>query len=364
MTCLSVKSHGIILHCGVESTHRSNFSSCMEERIDYLKPKYFIEDDFIKERKLGDGTHGEITKATQKSKGDRKVALKRMLPNDHEEEGVSIHTLCEIKFLTALKHKNIIALLDITTHKKRSKVFSSEYLVLELMDFDLHWVIKTQQSFIHAQVKYYMQQIIQGVQFCHANQIIHCDLKPHNILLRNDGSVKITDFGLATGYIGNRPARSVTVITSWYRPPELYLGERVLEFSIDVWSLGCIFGELLKGVPFLPGTAEDKQLDCIWSVCGTPDHQADWPEVAALPRWSKLRPKTHQKRALTEHLHKSVHFTRRKGWYGAETMSLLDELLALNPKKRINLCRALMHPYFRTEPLPLEQKDVPKYTKH
>jgi serine/threonine protein kinase len=340
-----------------------------EEWYKRLRPKHFLDEDFVRGDSIGDGTHGVVEIATQKSHGNRKVALKRMIPNEREEdEGVSMHTISEIKFLTALKHKNIVTLLDVTTKRKMlSSSNASDYLVLELMDFDLQWAIKTRrvsETFTFAQIKYYMQQIVQGVQYCHFNAIIHCDLKPANILLRNDGSVKITDFGLAYGYIGNRPARSTTVITSWYRPPELFLGEKVLEYSIDTWSIGCIFGELLKNVPFFPGESEEKQLDCIWSVCGTPDHTNDWPEVVKLQRWTRLRPKQHQEAAIEKHLHKSVHFMRRKAWYGPETMSLLQGLLALNPKKRIDLFRAIMHPFFMTQPLPLEQKDVPKYRKH
>lgn len=133
-------------------------------------------------------------------------------------------------------------------------------------------------------------QLLDGVAHCHANRVVHRDLKPQNILLDAAGAAKIADFGLARGLA--LPAASLTpeVVTLWYRAPELLLGERVYSPAVDVWSLGCIFGEMLLGRPLLPGDSEIDQLFRIFQLCGTPGEE-EWAGVTTLPHWQCAFPR-------------------------------------------------------------------------
>jgi serine/threonine protein kinase len=318
-----------------------------------------MERDFTVIRDLGKGTHGSVSLAIENAT-KRKVALKQIYT--FADEGVSMVAISEIKFMSALNnHPNIVQFLGITTKE------ANIYVVLELMDFDLRWMIANERiscGFTQSQIKFYILEIMRGVQYCHENGIIHCDLKPENILLRNgDKSVKITDFGLSSGYLGNRPARSTTVITAWYRPPELYLGENRLLFSVDVWSVGCIFAELLKNEPFFMSKSDAHHLPVVWDICGTPDNN-DWLEADQLPRWRAYKPNVSKPRNVSAHLKRTPYIAKRQWWFKEETIHLLNGLLALNPKNRLSLTQAMTHPYFvAIEPLPMKKEDVPKYYK-
>lgn len=185
----------------------------------------------------------------------------------------------------------------------------------------------------------YMFQLINGIDACHRHRIIHRDIKPQNILLCNDGWLKVADFGLARTF--SVPLRRYTheVVTLWYRAPEILLGLDKYTAAVDSWSIGCIFAEMATGRPPFTGDSEIGQLFKIFQLLGTPN-DSTWPGVSTLrdyqPAFPQWRPKS-LKRAVP-----------RLGEHG---LDLLAKLLTYDPTQRITTAEALSHPYF-TEHLP------------
>nr|NVI70831.1 Cyclin-dependent kinase 7 [Cucujiformia] len=165
------------------------------------------------------------------------VAVKKIkLGSRHEaRDGINRTALREIKLLQELHHKNLIGLLDVFGH------MSNVSLVFDFMDTDLEIIIKDNTIILTtANIKSYMVQTLQGLEYLHVNWILHRDLKPNNLLVNAAGVLKIGDFGLAKLY--GSPSRLMThqVVTRWYRPPELLFGARQYGACIDMWAVGCI----------------------------------------------------------------------------------------------------------------------------
>lgn len=128
----------------------------------------------------------------------------------------------------------------IKKHLEGKKIF----LIFEYLDYDLQKLLK-KQKLTKEQSMFYLKQILEGILYCHSNRVIHRDLKPQNLLIDENGNVKIADFGLARSFTVPLPSLTHEVVTLWYRAPEILLGQKVYTPSIDLWSIGCIYG-LLK----------------------------------------------------------------------------------------------------------------------
>lgn len=196
-----------------------------------------------------------------------------------------------------------------------------------------------------------MKQLLTGLHYCHVNQVLHRDIKGSNLLIDNEGNLKLADFGLARSYshdhTGNLTNR---VITLWYRPPELLLGATKYGPAIDMWSVGCIFAELLNGKPILPGKTENEQLNKIYELCGSPD-ESNWPGVSKMPWYNQMKSSRPLKRRVREIYR---HFDRH-------ALELLEKMLVLDPSQRICAKDALDAEYFWTDPLPCDPKSLPTY---
>ncbi|KAL2941404.1 Cyclin-dependent kinase C-1 [Bienertia sinuspersici] len=265
---------------------------------------------------------------------------------ENEKEGFPKTALREIKILKKLRHENIIEL------KGTAISSGATYMVFEYMDHDLSdLVFRFGNKFCPAQIKCYMKQLLTGLHYCHVNHVLHRDIKAANLLVNNNGTLKLADFGLAR-FISNEDRLTNNVTTLNYRPPELLLGSTKYGTAVDMWSVGCVFAELLDGKILFDGKNKSKvqQLCKIFELCGTPDESC-WPGITKLPWYDHLKPKKAITRRLHEHFRHLDH----------HALELLEKMLTLNPAQRISTIDALVSDYFWTDPLPCDPKSLPKY---
>jgi cyclin-dependent kinase 12/13 len=322
----------------------------------------FRPEGFSKLSLVGTGTYAQVWLAEDTRQNNKRVAIKRMHPTiegetDEQLEGRKRTCIIELNILKHLSgHENVISLVAPSKH---------EYLVLDCMTHDLRGLLNSEHHrfFSHAQVKGYAVQALKGLAWCHAKGVIHRDLKPENMLVSKENVVKIADFGLACFYNPDRHEPMTTnVCATWYRAPELFLGTHHYAYEIDVWSMGCIVGELVADTPLLNRHHEEEQVEAIWRLLGTPLENG-WTDIVDLPNWEKHKPKEPKVRNLMDAF-QSFNKTSRKLWFTAGLLDLLDKMLALNPKNRINARDALIHAYWTTEyPTPQSSILLPKYNE-
>ncbi|KAI4305863.1 hypothetical protein L6164_029199 [Bauhinia variegata] len=317
-------------------------------------------DCFEKLEQIGEGTYGQVYMAREIRTGEI-VALKK-IRMDNEREGFPITAIREIKILKKLHHDNVIKLKEIVTspgpekdeqgRPDGNKYKGGIYMVFEYMDHDLTGLAdRPGMRFTIPQIKCYMRQLLTGLHYCHINQVLHRDIKGSNLLIDNEGNLKLADFGLARSFSNDHNANLTNrVITLWYRPPELLLGTTKYGPAVDMWSVGCIFAELLHGKPIFPGKDEPEQLNKIFELCGAPD-EVNWPGVSKIPWYNQFKPTRPMKRRLREVFR---HFDRH-------ALELLEKMLTLDPAQRITAKDALDAEYFWTDPLPCDPKSLPKY---
>ncbi|KAG8554575.1 hypothetical protein GDO81_003835 [Engystomops pustulosus] len=228
--------------------------------------------------KIGQGTFGEVFKAKHRQTG-KKVALKKVLM-ENEKEGFPITALREIKILQLLKHENVVNLIEICrtkvspTANQYNRYKGSIFLVFDFCEHDLAGLLSnTHVKFTLAEIKKVMQMLLNGLYYIHRNKILHRDMKAANVLITRDGVLKLADFGLARAFSlakNSQPNRYTNrVVTLWYRPPELLLGERIYGPPIDLWGAGCIMAEMWTRSPIMQGNTEQHQLTLISQLCGS-----------------------------------------------------------------------------------------------
>lgn len=287
---------------------------------------------------IGKGSYGVVGSAVDTHTGER-VAIKKINDVfDHVSDATRI--LREIKLLRLLRHPDIVEIKHIMLPPSRRE-FKDIYVVFELMESDLHQVIKANNDLTHEHYQFFLYQLLRGLKYIHTANIFHRDLKPKNILANADCKLKICDFGLARVSFNDVPSAifwTDYVATRWYRAPEL-CGSFFSKYTpaIDIWSIGCIFAELLSGKPLFPGKNVVHQLDLITDLLGTPP-----PETVAKIRNEKAR------RYLSSMRKKQpVPFAKKFPNADPLALRLLERLLAFDPKDRPSAEEGLEDPYFR-----------------
>ncbi|CAA6661167.1 unnamed protein product [Spirodela intermedia] len=224
-----------------------------------------IDTKYVPIKPIGRGAYGIVCSSVNRETNE-KVAIKK-IHNVFDNRVDALRTLRELKLLRHLRHENVIALKDIMMPASRS--FKDVYLVYELMDTDLHQIIKSSQALSNDHCQYFLFQLLRALKYLHSANILHRDLKPGNLLVNANCELKICDFGLARTSNVKGQLMTEYVVTRWYRAPELLLCCDYYGTSIDVWSVGCIFAELLGRKPIFPGTDCLNQLKLIVNILGT-----------------------------------------------------------------------------------------------
>ncbi|KAI3631454.1 hypothetical protein MIR68_010944 [Amoeboaphelidium protococcarum] len=291
---------------------------------------------YQKVEKLGEGTYGVVYKAQNRITQEI-VALKR-IRLDNEEEGIPCTAIREIALLKELRHPNIVRLMDVLhTEKKLTLVF-------EYLDSDLKKYCDSHSELDMTTVRILMQQILQGIAYCHQKRILHRDLKPQNLLISKKLELKLADFGLSRAF--GVPVRSYSneVVTLWYRAPDVLLGNKSYDTSIDIWSIGCIMGEMVNNRPVFPGTSVNDQLHKIFQILGSPN-QTVWPGYDKLPNAASMLQSDTEEMTLMQYQRENLQqvFPRMD----ANALSLLERLLQLDPLKRISAQEALDADFFK-----------------
>jgi len=297
-------------------------------------------------RKIDEGSYGVVFKAQDNQTGDI-VAIKK-IKLEKEKEGFPITSLREINAMISFDHPNIVKIKEVVYGRSLDKIF----VVMEYIDYELKNLLEDKKfNLTHGQVKYLLKQLLQAVHYMHSNWTLHRDLKTSNLLVDKKGNLKVCDFGLARKFAD--PLRPYTnmVVTMWYRAPELLLGAKVYTTGIDMWSVGCIFAELLLREPLFTGKNEQDQIDRIFKLLGYPKETlADkWPMLKRLMKDFPAPSKKQGRDKVREKFPKVA--LPGDPFLSDIGVDLMKKLLALDPEERISASQALEHPWFQEEPL-------------
>uniref|UniRef100_A0A8C1L0E4 Cyclin-dependent kinase 7 n=2 Tax=Cyprinus carpio TaxID=7962 RepID=A0A8C1L0E4_CYPCA len=281
---------------------------------------------------LGEGQFATVYKARDKTTNTI-VAIKKIKVGHRTEakDGINRTALREIKLLQELSHPNIIGVRHLYIHT----------------NFDAVIIKDTSLVLTPANIKAYILMTLQGLEYMHNYWILHRDLKPNNLLLDENGVLKLADFGLAKAFGSPNRVYTHQVVTRWYRAPELLFGARMYGVGVDMWAVGCILAELLLRVPFLAGDSDLDQLTKIFEALGTPTEET-WPGMSSLPDYVsfKLFPGT-----PLEHIFSAA---------GDDLLELLKGLFTFNPCTRTTASQALKMKYFSNRPGPTPGPQLPR----
>lgn len=323
------------LLCDLEGLYRRQAATSLELRPDdnsacRAEERRFERQYELEEKPVGEGTYGAVYKA-KCTVTHRTVAVKRV-KMDHDEEGVPSTAIREVAVLKNADHPHIVKLLDVCCAPGKL------HLIFEFVDLNLKQFMKRlNQRLEPSLVRNLQHQLLRGIDFCHSKRILHRDLKPQNILIDGRECLKIADFGMARAFCIPIPKYTHEVVTTWYRAPEILFGCEQYSLPVDVWSAGCILGEIATGAALFHGDSEIDTIFQIFKKLGTP-LQAEWPGLAALPDFKPTFPKWSRK--------PWAEVRNTAAQLGQAGMQLLDHLLRYDPQKRISARAALQSEYF------------------
>lgn len=303
-------------------------------------PTEFAASDSVYYRKpgnesvVGSGTYGKVFKAIHVYT-KKLVALKK-IRMEGERDGFPVTAVREIKLLQSLKHRNIVNLQEVMVEKNDC------FMVFEYLSHDLTGLLNHPTFKLDpAQKKDLAKQMFEGLDYLHRRGVLHRDIKAANILVSNEGLLKIADFGLARFYAKRKQLDYTNrVITIWYRSPELLLGETQYDGAVDIWSAACVLVEIFTRHAIFPGDGgEINQLEKIYNVLGTPNVR-DWPGLIDMAWFELLRPSAKKANVFAE---------KYKDRVTPAAFELLEAMFQYDPAKRPTAADVLEHPYFMTE---------------
>lgn len=281
--------------------------------------------------KIGEGSYGVVIKCRHRETG-RTVAIKKFLETEDDPQIRKI-ALREVRMLKQLKHGNLVNLQEVFRRKRKL------HLVFEFIDRTLlDELDASPKGLADIQMKKITYQVLKAVEFCHANNIIHRDVKPENILVSKDNVVKLCDFGFARSLSGPGAVYTDYVATRWYRAPELLVGDTQYGTSVDVWAIGCVFAEMLTCHPLWPGKSDIDQLSHIIETLGgvTQRHIQIFNTNSYFKGFSIPIARQNKMTPLEARFRK----------FSAPTVRFMKACLIPEPQDRISCSDALRHPYF------------------
>ncbi|KAL9434488.1 hypothetical protein AB3S75_029181 [Citrus x aurantiifolia] len=285
-------------------------------------------------RPIGRGAYGIVCAAVN-SETREEVAIKK-IGNAFDNIIDARRTLREIKLLRHMEHENVITIKDIIRPPKKD-TFNDVYIVYELMDTDLHQIIHSDQQLTDDHCQYFLYQLLRGLKYVHSASVLHRDLKPSNLLLNASCDLKIGDFGLART-TSETDFMTEYVVTRWYRAPELLLNCTEYTAAIDIWSVGCILGEIMTREPLFPGKDYVHQLRLITELIGSPDDASlGFLRSDNARRYVRQLPRCRKQQFATRFPNMS-----------SGAVDLLEKMLVFDPNKRITVEEALCHPYLQS----------------
>mmetsp|Transcript_11421 Transcript_11421/g.18304 ORF Transcript_11421/g.18304 Transcript_11421/m.18304 type:complete len:378 (-) Transcript_11421:401-1534(-) len=301
--------------------------------------------------RVGKGAYGIVWKSRDK-KTRRTVALKKIF-DAFQNSTDAQRTFREIMFLQELNmvpHENIIKLLNVLKADNNRDI----YLVFEHMEINLHAVIRA-GILVDIHKRFVLYQSVKALKYLHSGELIHRDMKPSNVLLNSDCHVKLIDFGLARSVAETSEQDALTdyVATRWYRAPEILLGSPKYTKAVDMWSVGCIMGELLGGKPMFPGESTINQLERIVQLTGFPSEE-EVKSIKSKFAKSMLSSIEIKKKVLLEDMYPDA---------PEEAIDLLEGLLQFNPKRRLSAEETLKHPYLKQFHNPKDEPTLPNPIK-
>lgn len=295
-------------------------------------PNYY---EYVKT--IGSGAYGVVISAKNANTGENQAIKNIQRAFDDLTDAKRI--VREIKLMRHLNHKCVLGVDDILEPVSLAS-FEDVYIVSGLMATDLHRVIYSRHALSDEHVAFFMYQMLCAMKYVHSANVIHRDLKPSNILVNANCELKICDFGLARGIFPEEELELTEyVVTRWYRAPEIMLGCMKYTREVDVWSMGCIFAEMLSRKPLFPGQDYIDQLHLIMNALGAPNDQELYFLTNARAR--KFMNAEFQKRGTNPLKPLSQMFSET----APDALDLLERMLVIDPNKRITIDEALAHPY-------------------
>eukprot|EP01002_Notosolenus_urceolatus_P001063 NODE_1269_length_1497_cov_96.019337_g1054_i0.p1 GENE.NODE_1269_length_1497_cov_96.019337_g1054_i0~~NODE_1269_length_1497_cov_96.019337_g1054_i0.p1 ORF type:complete len:372 (-),score=133.15 NODE_1269_length_1497_cov_96.019337_g1054_i0:109-1224(-) len=313
---------------------------------------FIVPKKYNLQKAIGYGAYGMVC-AAKNTETDEQVAIKK-IPRVFEDLVDGKRILREIKMLTFLQHENIIGIKEL--FKPKTRQFDDIYFASELMDTDLHQIIRSKQHLSEEHHQYFIYQVFRALKYVHSAEVLHRDLKPGNLLVNSNCDLRLCDFGLARGFANSKggkdgdSALTEYVVTRWYRPPELLLMASHYTAAVDIWSAGCIFAELLNRKPLFPGKDYIHEVNLITDVIGVPSEE-DLQLVQSEEALRYLRSMGKKKPVPMRELFPKA---------SKLACDFLEKMLIFNPAKRMTAEQALEHPYLAQLHDPADEPSCPK----